>query len=151
MNRFTIALYFLFIASLLVGGCTAPAFLMDPPESLPLSPDEKVQQNMETLMGSPISKAIQKWGTPHGLSDDDAGSRIYMWQISAQAFLTPQDNSILSQRFPKVLNKATAPVLPTDDIYELMFYTDAKGVIYKTLTKRDQVSRFSSTDFNATK
>ncbi|MDE0553912.1 MAG: hypothetical protein OXI24_06845 [Candidatus Poribacteria bacterium] len=151
MNRFTSALYFVFIASLLAGGCTAPAFLMNPPESAPLPPDEKVQQTMETLMGSSISKAIQKWGAPHGISDDDAGSRIYMWQLSAQVFLAPQDNSTLSRRSPKVLNKATEPVLPTDDIYELTFYTDAKGVIYKTLTKRDQVSRFSSTDFNATK
>ena len=127
MNRFTVALYFLFIASLLVGGCTTPAFLMNPPESAPLSPDEKVQQTMETLMGSPISKAIQKWGAPHGLSDDDAGSRIYIWQISAQTFLTPQDNSTLSRRSPKILNKATAPVLPTDAIYELTFYTGRKG------------------------
>lgn len=151
MNRFTVALYFLFITSLLVGGCTTPAFLMNPSEPPPLSPDEKIQQTMEALMERPISKAIQKWGTPHGLSDDDAGSRIYIWHIPAKAFLEPQDNNIISRRSPKVLNKATEPVLPIDDIYELTFYTDAKGVIYKTLTKKDQASRFSSTDFNARK
>ena len=151
MNRFTSGLYFVFIVSLLVGGCTAPAFLMNPPESSPLSPDEKAQQTMETLMGSPISKAIQKWGTPHGISDDDAGSRIYIWQISAQAFLAPQDNSSLSRRSPKILNRATETPLLADNIYELTFYTHPNGVIYKTLTKRDQASRFSSTGFNALK
>ena len=151
MNRFTFALYFMFIASLLATGCTAPSFLMNPPEPSPPSPEKKVQQTMETLKGKPISKAIQKWGAPHGLSDDDAGSRIYIWHIPAQAFLAPQNNSTLSRRPPKVLNRATEAPLPTDDIYELMFYTHSDGVIYKTLTKKDQASEFSSRDFNSRK
>ena len=103
---------------------------------------QKTQQTMEALMGRPISKAIQKWGAPHGLSDDDAGTRIYIWHIPAQAFLTPQDNSIRSRRSSKVWNRTTEPPLPTDDIYELMFYTRPNGVIYKTLTKKDQASAF---------
>jgi hypothetical protein len=151
MNRFTFALYFLFIASLLAAGCTAPSFLMNPPEPSPLSPDKKAQQTLEALMGRPISKAIQKWGAPHGLSDDDAGTRIYIWHIPAQAFLVPQDNSTLSRRPSKVLNRATENPLPTDDIYELMFYTDADGVIYKTLTKKEPASVFSLTGFNSEK
>lgn len=151
MNRFTFTLYFLFIASLLAAGCTAPSFLMNPPEPSPLSPDKKAQQTMEALMGRPISKVIQKWGAPHGLSDDDAGTRIYIWHVPAQAFLDPQDNSPLSRRSPKVLNKAIETPLPTDDIYELMFYTHPDGVIYKTLTKKEQAAAFSSRNFSATK
>ena len=152
MNRCTFALYILFSASLLAGGCTTPSFLMNPPETAPLSPDEKVQQTVGALMGRPYFKSHSEVGsTPHGLSDDDAGSRIYIWHIPAQAFLAPQDNSILSQRSSKVLNKATGVPLPTDDIYELMFYTHSNGVIYKTLTKKEQASAFSSWDFNATK
>ena len=151
MNRFTFALYFLSIASLLVAGCTAPSFLMNPPEPLPPSPDEKAQQTMEVLMGRPISKAIQKWGAPHGISDDDAGSRIYIWHVSAQAFLASQDNSIHSQRPSKVLSGTTENSLPTNDLYELMLYTHSNGVIYKTLTKKEQASAFSFRNLNARK
>jgi len=93
MNRFR---PLAFMVSILLAGCTAPAFLMNPPEPSPLSPDEKVQQTMEALVGRPISKAIQKWGVPHGLTDDATGSRIYIWQVPGQEFLAPQDNRILS-------------------------------------------------------
>ena len=151
MNKFTFALYIVFIASLLAAGCTAPTYLMNPPEPLSLSPDKKVQLTMEALMGKPISKAIQKWGAPHGLSDDDAGSRIYIWHVPAQAFLALQDNNALSRQPSKVLNRAAENPLPTDDIYELMFYTDADGVIYKTLAKKEPASAFSLTGFNSRK
>ena len=151
MNRFTFALYFLSIASLLAAGCTAPSFLMNPPEPPLSSPDEKAQQTMEALMGRPISKAIQKWGVPHGISDDDAGSRIYIWHVPAQAFLASQDNSIHSQRPSKILSETTENPLPTDDLYELMFYTHSNGVIYKTLRKKEQTSAFSFRNPNATK
>ena len=151
MNRFTFALYFLSIASFLAAGCTAPSFLMNPPELAPPSPDEKAQQTIEALTGNPISKVIQKWGTPHGISDDDAGSRIYIWHVPAQAFLVSQDNSVYSQRPAKVLSRATENLLPTDDIYELMFYTHSNGVIYKTLIKKEQASAFSFRNLNATK
>ena len=151
MNRFAFTLYLAFITSILLAGCTTPTFLMNPPELLPSSPDEKVQQTMGALEGKPISKAIQKWGAPHGISDDDAGSRIYIWHIPAQAFLPPQNNSTLSRRPSKVLNRATEVPLPTDDIYELMFYTHSDSVIYKTLTKKDHASTFSSRNFNSKK
>ena len=128
-----------FVASLLIVGCTAPSFLMNPPEPPLPSPKEKIQQTMEALMRSPISKAIQKWGAPHGLSDDDAGSRIYIWQVPAQAFLVSQDNNTHSPRFSKVLNEVTETHLPTDDIYELMFYTYPNGIIYKTIAKRMRI------------
>ena len=137
--------------SLLAAGCTAPTFLMNPPEPSPPSPDESVQQTMEALIGRPISKAVQKWGAPHGLSDDDAGTRIYIWHVPVQAFLVPQDDSIFSRRPSKVLNRTTENPLPTDGIYELMFYTNSKDVIYKTLTKKEQASAFSATDFNSRK
>lgn len=139
MNRFTFALYFLFITGLLAAGCTAPSFLMNPPEPLLPSPEEKIRQTMEALMRRPISKAIQKWGVPHGLSDDDAGSSIYIWQVPAQAFLVSQDNNTHSPRSSKVLDEVTETHLPTDDIYELMFYTDPNGIIYKTFAKRMRI------------
>ncbi len=151
MNRLTFALYFLLITSFLAVGCTTPSLLMNPPELAPPSPDEKVRQTMEVLMGKHISKAIQKWGAPHGISDDDAGSRIYIWHIPAQTFLTAQNNSILSRQPSKALNRATVVPLPTDDIYELMFYTHSDGVIYKTLTKMEQASAFSLRDLNSKK
>ena len=137
MNRFV---PLAFILSILFTSCAAQTFLMNPPEPAPLSPDKKVQQTVEALMGKPISKAVQEWGAPHGRSDDDAGSRIYIWHIPAQTFLPPQDNNLLSGR---PLNKKTETLSPTDDIYELMFYTHSDGVIYKTLTKKDQASAFS--------
>jgi len=148
MNRFRLLA---FMVSILLAGCTAPAFLMNPPEPSPLSLGEKVQQTMEALVGRPISKAIQKWGVPHGLTDDATGSCIYIWQVPGQEFLAPQDNRILSRRHSKVLNGVAGPPLPAADIYELMFYTDLNGVIYKTLTKKHQASAFSSRHFSFTK
>lgn len=138
-----------FIGMFLFSGCSAvPTFLMNPPEADPPSPDEKVEQTMETLEGGSIEKAIQKWGAPHGLSDDDAGSRIYIWQLPAHVFQPPQDNRNLSRRgLATALDRATELTLSTDDIYELMFYTDPKGVIYKTRTKKAKASTFSSQNF----
>ena len=143
MNRFTFALYFLFIASLLVAGCAVPTYLMNPPEPPQLSPEEKVQQTLESLeswKGDPISKAIREWGSPHGITDDDAGSKIYIWQmqIPVQTSLSRQERRILSRRHPSSLQRVSETSLSTDYIYEFMFYTDADGVIYKTFAKRDQ-------------
>ena len=138
MNRFTFALYFAFIASLLTAGCTVPTYLMNTPEP---SPEEKIQQTLESLeswKGDPISKAIREWGSPHGITSDDAGSKIYIWQIPAQTFLPRQEHPILSRPHPSSLRRVTGTSLSTDDIYELMFYTNPNGVIYKTLAKRDQ-------------
>ena len=143
MNRFTFALYFVFIASLLAAGCTAPSFLMNPPEPSPPSPEEKTQQTLESLelwKGDPISKVIRKWGSPHGITDDDAGSKIYIWQMQIPVQTLPPDknNGILSRRHSSDLRRVTEASASTDDIYELMFYTDSNGVIYKTFAKRDE-------------
>ena len=143
MNRFTFALYFVFIASLLAAGCTAPSFLMNPPEPSPPSPEEKIQQTLESLeswKGDPISKAIREWGAPHGITDDDAGSKIYIWQmqIPVQTLPLGQEHRILSRRHSSDLRRVTEASASTDDIYELMFYTDPNGVIYKTFAKRDE-------------
>ena len=143
MNRFTFALYFLFITSLLAAGCAAPSFLMNPPEPSPLSPEEKTQQTLESLeswKGDPISKVIREWGSPHGISDDDAGSTIYIWwmQLPEQTLPHGQEHRFLSRSDTSDPLRMTEASSSTDDIYELMFYTDAKGVIYKTVAKRDE-------------
>ena len=143
MNRFTFALYFVFIASLLAAGCTAPSFLMNPPEPSPPSPEEKTQQTLESLElwnGDRISKVIRKWGSPHGITDDDAGSKIYIWQMQLPVQTLPpgQENRILSRRHSSDLRRVAEASSSTDDIYEFMFYTDPKGVIYKTYAKRDE-------------
>ena len=143
MNRFTFALYFVFIVSFLAAGCTAPTYLMNPPEPPQLSPEEKIQQTLESLeswKGDPISKAIRKWGSPHGITDDDAGSKIYIWQMQLPVQTLPpgQENRILSRRHSSDLRRVAEASSSTDDIYEFMFYTDPKGVIYKTYAKRDE-------------
>ncbi|MXZ00928.1 hypothetical protein F4Y93_09885, partial [Candidatus Poribacteria bacterium] len=71
MNRFTFALYSLFILSLFAAGCAAPSLLMNPTEPPQPSPEEQIQQATESLeswTGQPISKVIREWGTPHGIS-----------------------------------------------------------------------------------
>ena len=140
MNRFTFDLYFVFIASLLVTGCAVPTYLMNPSEPPQPSPEEKIQQTLESWKGDPISKAIREWGSPHGITDDDAGSKIYIWQmqIPVQTSLSRQERRILSRRQPSGLQHLSETSLSTDYIYEFMFYTNADGVIYKTFAKRDQ-------------
>ena len=152
MNRFTFALYFLFIASLLAAGCTAPSFLMNPAEPPQPSPEEKIQQTTESLeswKGKRISKVIREWGSPHGITDDDAGSKIYIWQmqIPVQTLPQGQEHRIFSRRHASDLRRVTEASLSTDYIYEFMFYTDSNGVIYKTFAKRDQNPSVGSRSF----
>ena len=142
MNRFTFALYIVFIISLLAAGCAAPSFLMNPAEPPQLSPKEQIQQTTESLeswKGQPISKVIREWGTPHGISNDDEGSTIYIWQTQMLVQTPPQGQEyrVLSRRHTSDLQRGTEAYLPTDHVYEFMFYTDANGVIYKTFAKRD--------------
>ena len=143
MNRFPFALYFVFITSLLAAGCTAPSFLMNPIEPPQPSPEEKRQQTLESLeswKGTRISKVIREWGSPHGITDDDAGSRIYIWQMQLPVQTLPrgQEHRIFSRRHASGLRHVTDASLSTDHIYEFMFYTDSNGIIYKTFAKRDE-------------
>ncbi|MDE0483031.1 MAG: hypothetical protein OXI67_10670 [Candidatus Poribacteria bacterium] len=142
MNIFKFLPYFAFTISILMVACSTPTFLMNEQKASPLSTDEKVQQTVKTLNAKPISTVIQKWGRPHGLSDDDAGSRVYIWQIPAREFLSTHDSGNFS-RHTKVVTKTTEKLLPTDEIYELIFYTQPDGVIYKINTKKDIVSAIS--------
>ena len=140
MNKFTFALYSLFIASLLTTGCAAPSFLMNPAEP---SPEEQIQQTTESLgswMGQPISEVIREWGSPHGITNDDEGSIIYIWQTQmlVQTLLQGQEHRVLSRRHPSDMQRGTEAYLPTDHFYEFMFYTDTEGVIYKTFVQKDE-------------
>ena len=153
MNRFTIALYFMFIASLLAAGCTAPSFLMNPTEPLQPLPEERIQQTTESLeswTGEPISKVIREWGSPHGITNDDEGSIIYIWQTQMLEQTHPkgQKHRILSRRHPSDNQSGTETYLPTDHIYEFMFYTDTDGVIYKTFVQKDENPSVGSQSFS---
>ncbi len=135
MNRFTFTLYLAFIASLLSAGCTAPTYLMNPPEP---SPEEKIQQALESpesWKGDAISKVIQKWGTPHGITDDGKGWHIYIWQTPVPGFLPRKHHQIISSQRQ---TNSFRGVVQADALYELIFYIRPNGIIYKTLTKRSQ-------------
>ena len=141
MNRFTFVLYIVFIVSLSVAGCAAPKFLMNAPEP---SPEEKeiqrkeVQRILEVWHGRHISTAIQKWGTPHGISNTETGSKIYIWQTPSLTFLQQAHREITASRQPINLGRRIEQTPEvTVKMYQLMFHTDAKGVIYKISAQRD--------------
>ncbi|MCY3740665.1 MAG: hypothetical protein OXH00_06575 [Candidatus Poribacteria bacterium] len=141
MNRFTFALYFLFIAGFLAAGCTASKHLMNAPEPSREQKEiqrKEVQRILEVWHGRRISTAIQKWGTPHGISNTDTGSKIYIWQKPSLTFLQQAHREIISDRQPVNLGRRVTQTPDTTiKMYQLMFYTDPKGVIYKISAKRD--------------
>ena len=153
MNKFAFALYFLFIASLLAAGCAAPSFLMNPAEPPQPSPEEQIRQTTESLeswTGQPISKVIRQWGSPHGITNDDEGSTIYIWQTQmfVQTHPQGQEHRVLSHRHPRDMQGGTETYLPTNHFYEFMFYTDTDGVIYKTFVQRDENPSVGSQSFS---
>lgn len=153
MNRFTFALYSLFILSLFAAGCAAPSLLMNPTEPPQPSPEEQIQQATESLKswtGQPISKVIREWGTPHGISNDEEGSIIYIWQTQMLVQTHPQgqEHRVLSRRHPSDMQRGTEAYLPTDHFHEFMFYTDKDGVIYKTFVQRDENPSVGSQSFS---
>ena len=153
MNKFTFALHVLFIVSLLAAGCTAPSFLRNPTEPGQPSPEKQIQQttdSLESWKGQPISKVIREWGTPHGISNDDEGSNIYIWQTQMLVQTPPQarEYRVLSRRHASDLQRRTEAYLPTDHFYEFMFYTDTDGIIYKTFVQRDENPSVGSASFS---
>ena len=138
MNKFTLLV---FIASILLVGCTASKYLMNAPEP---SPGEKeiqqkeVQRILEVWHGRRISTAIQKWGTPHGISHTETGSKIYIWQTPSLTFLQQAHREIISNKRSVNLGRRVMQTPETTiKMYQLMFYTDPKGIIYKISAKRD--------------
>ena len=137
MNKFTLLV---FAASILLVGCTASKHLMNAPEP---SPGEEIQRQevqriLEVWHGRHISTAIQKWGTPHGISNTDTGSKIYIWQTPSLTFLQQAHREIISNRQSVNLGRRiTQTPETTVKMYQLMFHTDSKGVIYKISAKRD--------------
>ena len=140
MNRFTFALYIVFIVSLLAAGCTASKHLMNSPEPSPETEiqQKEVQRILEVWQGRHISTAIQKWGTPHGISNTETGSRIYIWQTPSLTFLQQAHREIISNRRSVNLGRRVTQTPDTTvKMYQLMFYTDPKGQIYKIAANRD--------------
>lgn len=85
-----------------------------------------------------ISKAIQEWGTPHGITDDGAGSKIYIWQIPVLELLPREYHRVGSrQQQTNGWHIVTGTSPATSDTYEIMFYTRPNDVIYKIFTKRE--------------
>ena len=153
MNKFTFALYFLFIVSLLAAGCAGPSILMNPTQPPQPSSEEQIQQTTESLeswTGQSISKVIRDWGSPHGITNDDEGSIIYIWQTQMleQTHPNGKEHRILSRRHPSDMQHGTEAYLPTDHFYEFMFYTDTDGVIYKTFVQRDENPSVGSQSFS---
>ncbi len=137
MNKFTLLV---FTASILLVGCTASKHLMNAPEPSPEKEIQRkeVQRILEVWHGRHISTAIQKWGTPHGISNTDTGSRIYIWQTPSLTFLQQAHREIISSRQSINLGRrVTQTPEITIKMYQLMFHTDPKGVIYKISANRD--------------
>ena len=137
MNKFTFALYFTFIASLLSSGCTVPTYLMNAPEP---SPEKEIQQVLESWEGTHISEAVQKWGSPHGIIGNEVGPKIYTWQTSMETILPQQEQQLSSSEYPNGRQRVPDPSLSMDNMYELVFHTHSNGVIYKIDTQRVQNS-----------
>ena len=139
MNRPALALYFLFIASLLFAGCAASTYLMNEPAPEKGMQPEEIQQILESLHGRHISKAIREWGTPHGIiRNTDTGPKIYIWQTPSLTFLQQAHSEIVSSRQSVNIGCRIAQTPEvTVEMYQLMVYTDPKGVIYEISMKRD--------------
>ena len=146
MSRFVFALHFVFIATILFPGCTAPAHLTH--TSAALTQEEKMQQTINAWKGTHISKAIQKWGSPNEVSDDGTGWHTYIWQVPIhgflagqesrmQGFLPRQDHQIHPRRHISGMQGVRGTFLSTDYTYQFTFYTHPNGIIYKTLAKQN--------------
>jgi len=152
MNKFTFTLYFAFIASILLAGCTAPAHLRHTSE---LSQEEKMQQTIDAWKGRHISKAIQKWGAPNEVNGDGTGWQIYIWYIPVHRFLAKQepehkgfllrrDPQTYLRRDPRDIRGVAETYFSTGYSYQLTFYARPNGIISKTLVKKnyDPASEF---------
>ena len=85
-----------------------------------------------------ISKAIREWGAPHGISNTDTGSKIYIWQMPVLKLLPRKYHRIISrQRRTNDLRSITGVSVATSGTYIMTFYTRPTGVIYKTFAKRE--------------
>ena len=130
MHRFILLA---FTVSILLVGCTVPTYLMNAPEP---SPEKEIQQTLESWEGTHISEAVQKWGSPHGITGNEVGPKIYIWQTSLQTLLTQPEQQPASNEQQSVPDSSSS----LDDMYELVFHTHSNGIIYKTDTKKVQNS-----------
>lgn len=135
----------MFVVSLLLAGCTAPAHLMHKSEP---TQDEKMQQTIGVWKGTHISKAIQKWGSPTEVSDDGTGWQTYIWEIPVHGFLARQesrargfqlrqDHQIHPRSRPGGMGPVGGTYISTGHTYQLTLYTRPDGVISKTDIKKN--------------
>ena len=134
MHRFTLLV---FTISILMVGCSASTYLMNTPEP---SPEKEIRQNLESWNGTHISEAVQKWGSPHEITGNEVGPKIYIWQTSLQTLLPQQKQQPSSSESSNKRQSVPDPSLSMDNMYELVFHTRSNGVIYKTNSKRVQNS-----------
>ncbi len=144
MRKTELALHSMFIVCFLLSGCAVPEFLMNPPT---VSEETQIQQsldNVERWNGQHISAVIQRWGDPHGVTDDAEDVRIYLWHLPARAFLVvPKSEPMFSGRRANRVHPTLEADLMTQNLYELMLYTDKNGTIEKTILKQSAASEFS--------
>ena len=143
MNRFSFAGHFVFVTSILLAGCTAPAHLVQESE---LTQGERMQQTIDRWKGTHISKAVQKWGSPKEVNDDGTGWQTYIWHIPVWRYLGNQEHRMIprpGQRRPSrqdlggLRQGVGRAYISTDYAYEITFYTRPDGIISKTLVKKN--------------
>ncbi|RKU21134.1 hypothetical protein C6499_22285 [Candidatus Poribacteria bacterium] len=138
INRFAFTLHFVFIASILLAGCTAPAHLMNKSEP---TQAEKLQQTTAVWKGEHISKAIQKWGPPHEVEDNGTDWKTYVWQVPVQAFVPHRSTNTVHRRvisrYPNGMRGVEGTSVSTGYALHFTFYTRPNGIIYKTLAKKN--------------
>lgn len=148
MNRFTFPSYLVLIVGILLAGCTAPAHLRDRvhPSTTELSSEEKMQQTIDRLKGTHISKMTRSWGPPEEITDDGTGWRVYIWHVPVWRYLGNQEHRMIPQagsRRPTGQNLgglrqgAGMAYVSPDYAYEITFYTRPNGIIDKTLAKKN--------------
>ncbi|MXZ00930.1 hypothetical protein F4Y93_09895 [Candidatus Poribacteria bacterium] len=129
---------FVFVGSILLVGCAAPAHLAQKSEP---TQDKKIQQTMDRWKGTHISKAIQKWGSPNEVTsaNDGTGGRIYTWIVPVREFLVgPEVHISEFQLRPHSSSRHAArrENLSTDHTFKIVFHTRPDGAIYKTYIKK---------------
>ena len=136
MSRFLFIPYLAFIASILImPGCTAPAHLRHTSEP---TQAEKLQQTIDRWKGTHISKAIQKWGTPHEVNDHGTDWKTYVWQVPVPRFIANNTlHRTVTRRYPNGMKGAAGTFISTEHTLHFTFFTRPDGIIYKTHAERN--------------
>ena len=139
ISRFAFTLCLVFVGSILLAGCTAPAHLVQKSEP---TQDEKMQQNVDRWKGTHISKATQRWGSPSEVTkaNDGTGGQMYTWIVPVQEFLVGPEVHISEFQLrnrSSIRQAARRENLSKDHTFKIVFYTRTDGVIRKTYIRKE--------------